>query len=113
MTFIEGELLRIFVGEQAKLHHRPFYEIVINEALKHGLSGATVIKGVLSFGHSHRVHAAKIFELSQDMPIVIEIVDSPDRIETFLPALESMIKELGEQPLVTREQIRLWGNRQE
>jgi PII-like signaling protein len=106
MEFIENELLRIFVGEQSKLHHRPLYEVIVDEALKQGLAGATVIKGVLSFGHHHRVHTTKILELSGNLPMVVEIVDGREKIERFLPEVERIVRESSAKVLVTREKVR-------
>jgi hypothetical protein len=87
----EGKLLRIFVGEADRWHGTPLYEAIVLEARKRGLAGATVIKGFMGFGAHSRIHTAKLLELSQDLPIVIEIVDSPEKIEAFVPALETMV----------------------
>lgn len=108
MTFIESELLRIFVGEQVKLHHRPIYELLVSEALERGMAGATVFRGLLSFGLRHKLHTSKIFELAGELPMVIEIVDTTEKIEAFLPFVESLLKESGAQSLVTRESVRQW-----
>ena len=89
----EGKLLRIFIGEQDKWHHEPLYEAIVHLAKKEGLAGATAIKGFLGFGcHSH-MHTAKLLRLSEDLPIIIEIVDSEEKIQRFLPTLEEMVKE--------------------
>jgi PII-like signaling protein len=108
MNFTESELLRVFVGEQEKLHHRPLYELFVSKALEHGMAGATVFRGLLSFGLRHKVHTAKIFELAGDLPMVLEIVDSTAKIESFLPIVESLLREAGAQALVTRESVRQW-----
>lgn len=108
MIFIESELLRVFVGEQEKLHHRPFYELLVSEALERGMAGATVFRAQLSFGLHHKVHTAKIFELAGDLPMVVEIVDTNEKIEEFLPVVESLLRESGAQALVTRETVRQW-----
>ncbi|KUL31282.1 DUF190 domain-containing protein [Chlorobium limicola] len=108
MNFIESELLRIFVGEQEKLHHRPLYELLVSEALERCMAGATVFRGLLSFGLHHKVHTAKILELAGDLPMVVEIVDSTEKIESFLPVVESLLRESGAQALVTREAVRQW-----
>lgn len=89
----EGKLLRIFVGEQDKWDHKPLYEEIVLLAKKEGLAGATAIKGFLGFGcHSH-MHTAKLLRLSEDLPIIIEIVDSEEKIQAFLPKLDEMVKE--------------------
>jgi len=87
----EGKLLRIFVGENDRWHGKPLYEAIVLEARQRGLAGATVIKGFMGFGAHSRIHTAKLLELSQDLPIVVEIVDAPERIEAFMPTLEEMV----------------------
>jgi len=99
----EAELLRIFIGETTKLGQRPLYELIVEEARKRGLAGATVIRGIMGFGKNSRIHTAKILRLSEDLPLIIEIVDKPERIAAFLPDLESMIDE----GLVTLEKVRV------
>jgi hypothetical protein len=99
----EAELLRIFVGEGDKWGGRPLYEVIVEEARRRGLAGATVLRGTLGFGASSRLHTAKILRLSEDLPMVIEIVDRPDRIEQFLPDLDRMIGE----GLITLEKVRV------
>jgi PII-like signaling protein len=87
----EGKLLRIFVGEADRWRGKPLYEAIVLEARRRGLAGATVIKGFMGFGAHSRIHTAKLLELSQDLPIVIEIVDAPEKIEAFMPDLEAMV----------------------
>ncbi|MFA6283425.1 MAG: DUF190 domain-containing protein [Desulfurivibrionaceae bacterium] len=99
----EAELLRIFIGETSKIGHRPLYELIVEEARKRGLAGATVTRGVMGFGKNSRIHTTKILRLSEDLPLVIEIVDRPDRIASFLPELDAMIGE----GLVTLEKVRV------
>jgi uncharacterized protein len=89
----EGKLLRIIVGEADRWHGRPLYEAIVEEARRSGLAGATVWKGTMGFGAHSRLHTAKILRLSQDLPVVIEIVDAPDRIDAFLPELDVMVQE--------------------
>ncbi len=97
----EAQLLRIFVGESDKHGHRPLYEVIVEEARKRGMAGATVLRGVMGFGKASRIHTFKILRLSEDLPIVIEIVDKPERIAAFLPDLDEMIRD----GLVTLEDI--------
>jgi PII-like signaling protein len=99
----EGELLRIFIGESDKHHGRPLYEVVVEEARRRGLAGATVLRGALGFGANSRIHTAKILRLSEDLPMVIEIVDKPERIAEFLPDLDALIGE----GLITLERVRI------
>jgi uncharacterized protein len=89
----EGKLLRIFVGEADRWQGRPLYEAIVEEAKRRGLAGATVWKGFMGFGAHSRMHTAKILRLSEDLPIVIEIVDAIDKIEAFLPDLDRMVGE--------------------
>ena len=89
----EGKLLRVFVGESDRWHGRPLYEAIVEEARRTGLAGATVWKGFAGFGAHSRMHTAKILRLSEDLPIVIEIVDATEKIEAFLPLLDEMVKE--------------------
>jgi PII-like signaling protein len=87
----EGKLIRIFVGESDRWEGRPLYEAIVMAARQRGLAGATVMKGFMGFGAHSRIHTAKVLELSQDLPIIIEIVDAPDNIEAFMPELERMV----------------------
>jgi uncharacterized protein len=84
-------LLRIFLGESDRCGHQPLYEALVLKAREMHLAGATVLRGPMGFGHSSRLHTAKILRLSGDLPLVIEIVDSEEKIAAFLPALEPMI----------------------
>src|ERR1700680_2162211 len=99
----EGELLRIFIGEGDHHGHRPLYEVIVEEARKRGMAGATVIRGTLGFDAHSRIHTAKILRLSEDLPMIIEIVDTPDRIAAFLPELDKLMDE----GLVTLEKVRI------
>ena|SRR3989338_2622387 len=89
----EGKLLRIFIGEQDKWHGQPLYEAIVQLARKQGLAGATCLKGFLGFGAKSHIHTAKLLRLSEDLPIVIEIVDSEQKIQAFLPQLDAMIQD--------------------
>jgi PII-like signaling protein len=99
----DGVLLRIFLGEDDKFEHRPLYEAVVLKAREMHLAGATVIRGPMGFGHSSLIHTTKILGLSQDLPLVIEIVDSQDKVNTFLPALNRTMTE----GMVTLEKIKV------
>ena len=84
-------LLRIFIGESDRWNHKPLYEAIVLKAREMHLGGATVLRGPMGFGKSSRMHTAKILRLSMDLPIVIEIVDSEEKIQALLPALEEMM----------------------
>ena len=87
----DSMLLRIFIGESDRWNHKPLYEAIVLKAREMHLGGATVLRGPMGFGKSSRMHTAKILRLSMDLPIVIEIVDSEQKINAFLPALEEMM----------------------
>lgn len=89
----EGKLLRVFLGETDRWQGRPLYEAIVLEAKKDGLAGATAIKGFMGFGCKSHLHTSKILRLSEDLPIIIEIVDSEEKINRFLPKLDQMVKE--------------------
>ena len=99
----EAQLLRIFIGESDKHLGHPLPEVIVSEVRRRGMAGATVLRGTLGFGANSRVHTAKILRLSEDLPIVVEIVDTPERIEAFLPWLDEVINE----GLVTLEKVRI------
>lgn len=83
--------LRIFIGESDRWEHRPLYEAIVHKARERHLAGASVTRGMMGFGAASRIHTAKILRLSMDLPIVIEIVDRPEKVDAFLPELEKMI----------------------
>jgi len=89
----EGHLLRIFIGEKDRHEGLPLYEWIVREARRHGLAGATVLRGLEGFGAHSRVHVARVLRLSSDLPIVVEIVDSREKIEEFLPVIDAAIVE--------------------
>ena len=89
----EGRLLRIFIGEDDKYEGLPLYEWIVRRARECGLAGATVLRGMEGFGAHSRIHTAKILRLSADLPIVIEIVDTDEKIEAFLPLIDAAISE--------------------
>jgi PII-like signaling protein len=99
----DAVLLRIFFGEDQKSGHLPLYEAIVLKARELKLAGATVLRGPMGFGHSSHIHTTKILRLSQDLPIVIEIVDSDDNIRAFLPVLDGMIG----SGLVTLEEVQV------
>jgi len=87
----QAQLLRIFVGEAARHDGKPLYEAIVLKARELHLAGATVLRGGLGYGHSSQLHSAKILRLSDDLPLVVEIVDSEDKIAAFLPVLDAMM----------------------
>ena len=103
----EAKLLRIFVGESDKYHHTPVYEKIVLEARSAGLAGATVFRGIMGFGGSSRVHTAKILRLSEDMPLIVEIVDELKKIEAFIPLIENIFEQAGCGGLITIEKAEI------
>lgn len=99
----EAVLLRIFVGESDRWHGRPLYEVLVLEARRLHLAGATVLRGPMGFGRSSRLHTAKILRLSEDLPMVIEIVDAEEKIRAYLDAIEPIMTEAS--GLVTLEKV--------
>ena len=99
----EATLLRIFLGESDRWKHQPLYEAIVLKAREMHLAGATVLRGPMGFGKSSRLHTAKILRLSMDLPVVIEIVDAEEKIQSFLPVLDEMMK----GGLVTLEKVRV------
>lgn len=89
----EGHLLRIFIGESDRHGGTLLYEWIIQQAHEHGLAGGTVLRGIAGFGAHSRVHTARILRLSEDLPIVVEIVDTLEKIEAFLPIIDVAIPE--------------------
>lgn len=99
----EGELLRIFIGESDQYHGKPLYEHIVLKARELNLAGATVLRGIMGFGATSRIHTTKVLRLSDDLPIVVEIVDTKDKIDGFIPYLDDIVNE----GLITREKIRI------
>ena len=99
----DGYLLRVFVGESDKHGHIPLYEAIVQTARRAGLASATVLRGLMGYGRHSVVHTSKILRLSEDLPMVVEIVDSLQKIEAFLPTLDEMIRD----GLVTLEKVRV------
>ncbi|MPZ39420.1 MAG: DUF190 domain-containing protein [Rhizobiales bacterium] len=99
----DAVLLRIFCGEDDKCGHLPLYEAIVLKARERQLAGTTVLRGSMGFGDSSRIHTTKILRLSQDLPIVVEIVDSQDKIDAFLPVLNEMMA----SGLVTLEKVQV------
>ena len=97
----EGRLLRIFIGESDRWHGKPLYEAIVVAARETGLAGATVTRGIEGFGADSHLHTARILRLSEDLPVVVEIVDTSEQIERFLPRLDEMVRD----GMVTTEEV--------
>ncbi len=94
-------MMKVYIGESDKIHGRPLYEEIVFEARKAGLAGVTVYKGTMSFGASHSIHTMKIFALSSDMPMILEMIDSKKNLDDFYPHLKKMLDESQKGGLVT------------
>ena len=99
----EGKLLRIFIGESDRWHGKPLYEAIVLASREHGLAGATVLRGPMGFGANSHIHTSKILRLSEDLPMIIEIVDAENKIHDFLPVLDEMVAE----GLITLETVHI------
>src|SRR2546429_7790055 len=99
----DSMLLRIFIGESDRWNHKPLYEALVLKAREMHLGGATVLRGPMGFGHSSRMHTAKILRLSEDLPLVVEIVDSAEKIDAYLAAIDPMMG----SGLITLEKVQV------
>ena len=98
-----AKLLRIFIGESDKAGHQPLYEAIVFEAKKQSLSGATVTRGIMGFGANSKVHTTKLFETSADLPLIIEIVDTEEKIREFTKTVEHLFEQTKSGGLITLE----------
>jgi uncharacterized protein len=101
----ESKLLRIFVGESDRIGHDLLYEMILLKAREKGLAGGTVIKGIMSYGASSHLHRARLIELSEDLPIIIEIIDHAEKIEAFLPIVNELFEQCGRGGMITLENV--------
>lgn len=99
----EGKLLRIFLGEADRLDGKSLYELIVMKAREAGLAGATVLRGIEGFGARSRIHTAKILRLSEDLPVVVEIVDTEEKVRSFMPTVDEMFQRSGSGGMVTLE----------
>lgn len=102
-----AKLLRIHIGELDRARHRPLFEVLVAEAREGGLSGATVLRGIESYGASSVVHRARLLELSEDLPIVVEIVDVEEKIRGYLERIEPILEEAACGVLITMEKVEI------
>jgi PII-like signaling protein len=99
----DAMLLRVFFGESDKYKGRPLYQAIVNAARSAKIAGATVLRGPMGFGRSSRLHSAKILDFSEDLPLIVEIVDTEEKIKAFLPTLDAMMG----SGLVTLEKVQV------
>lgn len=103
----EAKLLRVFIGEGDRVHHSSLHEVIVLKAQEAGLAGATVLRGLMSYGSSGKLRSTRILDLSADLPVVVEIVDQAERITAFLPVLNRLLDEAGCGGLVTLETVQI------
>lgn len=105
---IEASRLRVYIGESSHAQHQPLYHVIVTKAREMGLAGATVMRGVEGFGHSHRIHSSNLLTLSSDLPLVVEIIDRAERIDQFLADITNLL----DHGIVTVDavQVRHYGN---
>jgi len=103
----DAKLLRIFAGESDRVHHQPLYEAIVHKARKCHMAGATVWRGIMSYGPSSRIHTANLLDLSSDLPVIIEITDDEEKIEAFLPKLDELFETSKCGGLVTIENVKV------
>jgi hypothetical protein len=101
----QSKLLRIFIGESDRIGHQMLYEAILLAAREKGLAGGTVLKGIMSYGASSHIHLARLIELSEDLPVVIEIVDQAEKIDSFLPVVNELFEKCGKGGLITVEKV--------
>jgi uncharacterized protein len=104
----EGKLLRVFIGESDTWHGRPLYQAIVQRVREEGLAGATVLRGIEGFGAKSHLHTTRILRLSEDLPIVIEIVDTAENVDRVIPVLDEMV----EDGMVTVERVHILSYRQ-
>lgn len=106
-NFVEGTFLRIFVGEADMVDGLPFFEKIITLAKERGIAGAMVVRGIESFGQAGTTHTARLLRLAEDLPIVIEIAERPEKVEAFLPVIDELFEKSGCGGVVTTEKVEI------
>jgi uncharacterized protein len=101
----QATLLRVFLGEADRIDHKPVYEIIVKAARDRSIAGATVLRGIMSYGASSRIHTAQLIEISQDLPIVVEIVDTEEKITAFISVINEIFENSKRGGLITTEKV--------
>jgi uncharacterized protein len=104
----KAQILKIYLGEADRYHGKPLYEALVLGAREAGMAGATACKGMMSFGASHSIHTLKIFALSSDLPVIVEIIDSPEKIRTFAEQANQMLEKSGKGRLITIQDLEVF-----
>ncbi len=103
----EGKLLRIFIGEADQLNHKALHDVLVLKAREMGMAGATVLRGIEGFGAGSRIHTAKILRLSEDLPLIVEVVDTEEKIDRFVRIAGELIEQVGCGALITEERAHI------
>lgn len=98
-------LLRVFIGESDRLDHKPVYEIIVIKAKQHGIAGATVLRGMLGYGASSVIHSARLIDISENLPVIVEIVEEEEKINSFIPVINDIFEQSKKGGLVTMEKV--------
>jgi uncharacterized protein len=98
-------LLRVFIGESDRLDHKPVYEIIVIKARQHGIAGATVLRGMLGYGASSVIHSARLIDISENLPVIVEIVEEEEKINSFIPVINDIFEQSKKGGLVTMEKV--------
>jgi len=101
----QAVLVRVFVGEADRIDHKPVYEIIVKTARDRSVAGVTVLRGIMGYGASTRIHTAQLIEISQDLPIVIEMVDTEEKINAFIPFIDEIFEKSKRGGLITTEKV--------
>lgn len=99
--------LRIYISSTDKYEHSPLYEVIVYSARKHGLTGATVLKGIMGYGASSEVYSTKFWEITEKIPLVVEIIDEPQKIDTFFEAIKPLFEKIGKGHIITVDETRI------
>ena len=102
-----AKLLRVFIGEADRVERRPLHEAILREAQAQGIAGVTVLRGVVSYGASAKLHTARVLRLSEDLPMVVEIVDGPEQIDALVKSLDKLLEQAGSGGLITLENVEI------
>ena len=97
----KAKRLRIYISSTDKYEHSPLYEVLVFSARKHGLTGATVLKGIMGYGASSEIYSSKLWEISEKVPLVVEIIDEPDKIDTFFESINPLFEKIGKGHIIT------------
>jgi uncharacterized protein len=102
--FDKAKRLRIYISSTDKFEHSPLYEVIVYSARKHGLTGATVLKGIMGYGASSEIYSNKLWEISEKIPLVVEIIDDPEKIDSFFESIKPLFEKIGKGHIITADE---------